>query len=464
MNRIALALIVCVTATLHDVIGKPCVFVTSEGRADCGRSRRTRFPSPWPFDVHFLDFSSNFLTSLEGLADPRLTTLRHLDVSDNNLTTLPDGVFKSVPHLQELKLDKNALRYLTDRVFQNILELSALNLRNTQLSSMSEELLSPLIVLKSLDVGFNNLTAVPIEALSRLSNLTSLVLRGNRLQSLRNNSFAMLPLLEYLDLGQNRLSALDLNAFRGLSRLRTLYMDNNHIMLDHSSYPPGVFSHLTALQSLFILGNDGRAEGDYPLNVFSQLSTLEVLQIDPFREPRFGAAFTNLTHLTYLALTTTMGFDCAMKIISNDTFEAFRESSLQTLVINCPLVSVETCAFCRLPHLLSLTITGRPIYITLARLLLSLYGLRNQTLELLDLPKINPRSDGPPALLDRSNMQHLNDICVKRLRLSSCRISAATSNAIDVNGRFVERCCKGEDGQEGGEVTVQGQEPLIHQS
>ena len=425
----------------YDVTAVPCSFTaaTDDGvDAQCSHLRKTRFPGNWPDDVVSLDMSSNFLTSLAGLADRQLADLRNLDVSRNQLTSLSDDAFRHVPQLRALDLGHNALVTLPDDAFRGLNDLTSLVLTNTSLLPLSaSSFLRHVTGLLSLDLSNNALRVVPTAALQLASRLERLDLSGTALQRVANHSLERLHGVRHLSLRDNNLTSLQPAAFSGLQRLVTLDLRHNQLELNNRAYPPGVFSPLVALESLFLNGNDARRFGDYPLNVFDPLRFLRALSIDTFSVPDFQAAFTSLTQLTSLTLQSdddrSGGGGCSMNRVSNDTFRAFPH--LQTLVIrNCPLFRVDLCAFCHLPQLTSLTVKGQH-RLNLDHLLLALYGLQNQTLKLVDFS--NSKWRELSTILDETNWLYLTNVCIENLDLRESGIAGMSSKILRGEGMFM---------------------------
>ena len=390
----------------------------------CGERRLTRVPDHLPDGIVSLSIPSNYLRSLTSLAHPQLRHVRYPDVSRNILTSLPNDVFGDVPHLQVLDLGHNHLQSLSDGAFRGLTDLTVLVLAGTGLHTLPDLLFTPLPHLTSLDLSSNAFSSVPTATLQRVSSLRQLTLNDNRLQTLADHSLLSLHQLQQLSVSINHLSGLQPASFAGLHRLTSLDLSHNHLALGNRSYPPGVFSSLGALQSLRLNGNELGEEGEYPLNVLDPLRSLTALSIDTFSESHFGAAFASLTQLTSLTLAFS---GCRLKRISNQTFSAFRHSGLKTLYIkDCPLVEVAVCAFCHLPSLTSLTVSGCK-YVGLPDLLLSVYGLQNHIMEKLDL------SDNrmyPPTGLNEVSIVYLQNVCVEELDLHHGRIVGATSGDV----------------------------------
>ncbi|XP_070193096.1 toll-like receptor 4 [Littorina saxatilis] len=251
------------------------------------------------------------------------------------------------------------------------------------------------------------------------------------------HSFMPLKKLKHLYLKQNQLSLLCPVAFSGLHKLRVLDLSGNSLALDNSTYPPGVFSQLVALEELYLAGNDDSPEGDYPLNVFTPLPSLRALSIDTFSDAYFGAAFTSLTRLTSLTLSSFDLRGCSLRRLTNHTLLAFRHSGLRTLVISdCPLFDVEVCAFCDLPKLSSLTVSHGYHVTHLPSLLLALYGLQNQTMDLVDFSE--NRRYALPSILDATNAKYLYNMCIKKLNLHYNDIAAISSTGFRIDSSWLK--------------------------
>ncbi|KAK7496125.1 hypothetical protein BaRGS_00012535 [Batillaria attramentaria] len=403
----------------HEVSGKGI-------HAQCSHRRLTRLPQSWPDHVLSLDASCNNLTNLQGLHNPYIRQLRSLNLSHNSITTVPNDAFQHVPQLEELDLSDNVL-HLTHNAFRGLLNLTRLVLRHTGLNELPDVLLSRVPQLVTLDLGQNFLSVVPSSVLQYLPLLTSLDLRSNSLVNMTNHSLSKLRQLQKLSLQNNQLFRLERAAFSGLSQLLELDLSNNNLLLDHFAYPPGVFSPLVALQSLYINNNDDRMKGSYPENVL-ELRSLKNLSIDAFYDAQFGPAFSMLSNLTAL----TIGSYCHMWHLRNETFSAFKNSSLESLAITCYLISIETCAFCFFPHLKNLEL-GVGMHITTGAVLLSLYGLQNQSMSRI---VIWTDVKAGPTVLDDSNTKYLNNICLNELVIIYGMVVGVSGNSMHTNSQL----------------------------
>ena len=101
------------------------------------------------------------------------------------------------------------------------------------------------------------------------------------------------------------------------------------------------------------------------------------------------------------------------------------------------MLYVDTCAFCNLPQLTNLTL-NRHLHIRLSHSLLALYGLQNQTLELVDF---SYNHHGLPTILDETNTLYLNNVCIKTLRMHLVDIGGIASGAFRSYGAL-SKCLK----------------------
>ncbi|KAK7481396.1 hypothetical protein BaRGS_00027352 [Batillaria attramentaria] len=285
-----------------------------------------------------------------------------------------------------------------------------------------------------LDASHNQLSGITSLSHPRLNHLRHLDLSHNQLHgTLDNSTFAALHQLQWLSLRDNRLQGLQAGAMTGLGQLTFLDMSNNQLQLDHITYPPGVFSPLTSLQELRLIGNDDRWEGEYPENVFTHLSRLHTLTIDTFSNGEFGSAFEGLVSLKTLRL----GENCQIKSLTNTTLRAFKNSSLEGLFLNpTHLVRIEACAFCHLPNLKMLSITNAFLPVTYA--FEALYGLQHQSMKLVDFT--GTQSTSYPVTIDRHTARYLNNICVSSVGASNTMLQRVTSTSIFIPGSPLAKC------------------------
>ncbi len=197
-----------------------------------------------------LDLTNDGITSLKPDDFAGLSSLEALTVSDNSLVVLPDALFAGLPSLETLRLSNNRLTSLPRAAFFELAELRELNLTNNLLTSLEEGMFAG------------------------LSRLESLHLNGNRLTGLPDRVFSGMPLLRALQLSRNQLRSLTREAFAGLPLLRQLWLYENELGV--GTLPDGVFSQLTSLWVLDL--NDNRMP-DLSSAAFSGLTSLGSLEL-----------------------------------------------------------------------------------------------------------------------------------------------------------------------------------------
>nr|KAG5695319.1 hypothetical protein BaRGS_006543 [Batillaria attramentaria] len=156
-----------------------------------------------------------------------------------------------------------------------------------------------------LDASHNQLSGITSLSHPRLNHLRHLDLSHNQLHgTLDNSTFAALHQLQWLSLRDNRLQGLQAGAMTGLGQLTFLDMSNNQLQLDHITYPPGVFSPLTSLQELRLIGNDDSLK-TLRLGENCQIKSLTNTTLRAFKNSSLEGLFLNPTHL---CLGTPVGF------------------------------------------------------------------------------------------------------------------------------------------------------------
>ena len=219
-------------------------------------------------------------------------------------------------------------------------------------------------------------------------------------------------------LNHNHLDALHPDSMKGLNQLTVLDLSFNWLRLDYDTYPSDVFRPLVSLQELYLLGNDDPEWGCYPDKIFLPLSNLTVLSTDAFPYCKFdGAGFRALENLRVLRMEAA---DCIsrLKSVTNATFSAFRNSSLEELYLGSThLVAVDVCAFCELPKLRVLSVVRSTVNVT--TLLSALYGLQQQNMTIINF---NGSGSVEAVILGWADMRYLRYICVSQLVLSYTNI------------------------------------------
>ena len=213
---------------------------------------------------------------------------------------------------------------------------------------------------------------------------------------------------------------------KGLNQLTVLDLSFNRLQLDYDTYPVDVFRPLVSLQELYLLGNDQPDEGCYPDKIFQPLKSLTALSIDAFPYCELtGAGFRALKKLRLLKMQNEAG-SSRLKSLTNTTLSAFRDASLEELYLGSQhLVAVDICAFCGLPKLKFLSVTG--VTVSVKTLLSTLYGLQHQNMTLINF---EGSQSVQSVALDWVDMRYLGNVCVSRLILRNTNIQRITNKFV----------------------------------
>ncbi|XP_046570337.1 toll-like receptor 4 [Haliotis rubra] len=212
----------------------------------------------------------------------------------------------------------------------------------------------------TVDCSNKNLTSVPQDIPITTQHLD---LKHNNITILENNTFLELSLLRDLDLSFNSLTQLERSALHGLGSLERLYLASNHLHLNNDSYPVGVFSELTKLQVLDIQNNTDDATLARATNYpdLTGLVALRVFRSDSIFTLHFGKAFQTVVNLQELDFSGFAGY-CYMYNITENMFENINTSHpLKLNISECGIAHIHPRAFNALPTLevLDLTDNGR---------------------------------------------------------------------------------------------------------
>ena len=222
----------------------------------------------------------------------------------HNLPSLKQGDFLGLVNLGALTITTGAITELPAGVLSDLPSLVKLDVVGTDLAKLPPALELP--TLREISFRGNQLTELPEGLFSRSPELRVVSLgrytdagRGSPIAKLPEKLFANNPRLEWIQINYTALTELPPGLFSGLTALEFLQILGNHAL---RGLPSGVFSSLSALQTVVINGNPLLAE--LPPNVFSGLSALETVVI--VHNPRLTTlppgVFSGLPNLRYAHL------------------------------------------------------------------------------------------------------------------------------------------------------------------
>ena len=141
--------------------------------------------------------------------------------------------------------------------------------------------------------------------------------------------------------------------------------------------------------------------------------------------------------------TLDLSHECRLRVLTNQTFLAFSNTTLQHLWLSeCThLVVLDVCAFCPLKLLTSLQLSfmdSRAMDVSTA--LRSAYGFQHRSnLSVIDLEKfsVHPRWG---VSLDRHSMQFMANTCVRSLRLAGNYITSIRRDGLGRRGGRFSEC------------------------
>ena len=241
-------------------------------------------------------------------------------------------------------------------------------------------------------------------------------IRHNRVTSLKNSSFIGQVKLKELILTMNRISRIDSGTFYCLHSLELLDLSFNKLHVLQFVLKSGMFSKLHKLKHLYLQGNvnhPNHAFQGIPESPIVEATSLESLTIDGVVNVSFGPGYKNLTKLTNITMSGTVGV-CRIKYLNRLSFQNLH--TLKYLVLDD----------CHIKHIDSETFyyTQRLIYLDLSWNFdlefdgfgKAAYGLTYTELRELKINAIhNPYRAGTEIL--RENIRHLRDMKLDRLHM-----------------------------------------------
>ncbi|KAL4231233.1 hypothetical protein ACF0H5_008815 [Mactra antiquata] len=262
------------------------------------------------------------------------------------------------------------------------------------------------------------------------SNTTVLTLDGNSIKSLTPGIFKNLTILKYLDLSNNEITSLDFGVFEGLNNLLTLELDENKIRYTASSFPEGIFKPLVSLHRLNLRQKFHNVLNDerliYPVNALVNLTNLRQLLIDGIDSNFNGTAFSKMSYVESLTLTSQYG-RCRLKTTTPGMFNTLKSVVIMD-ISNCSLVKVEENSFCELKSLSEIDLSHNTD-LGFKSLRNITAGLQSQKLRLLNLNNIHTRI-GDCTRLRVDDMQNMKNMSVETISLDFNRLAYIEENAV----------------------------------
>lgn len=182
----------------------------------------------WTIDCSNSNLNTTFVAPLDD-------TLEYTNISFENsqLTVLKKDEWPKahMDHIQTLNLANNKIFDIEKDTFSRLTNLKVLNLTKNKLDSIDMDWFAGLtMLLEHLDLSDNKITTIPDNAFKKLTTLQYLHLDGNRITKISGQTFFGLGFLLDLNLDRNPISMIDDDAFQPMStRLTTLSMVNNKL-------------------------------------------------------------------------------------------------------------------------------------------------------------------------------------------------------------------------------------------
>ncbi|XP_063152814.1 CD180 antigen [Candoia aspera] len=189
-------------------LNQMCTELFTNRSYSCEGLGLSELPEQLPFTTEVLDFSFNFLYSLQHSTFSKLKALVHLDLTRCQINWVYEGTFESNIYLETIIFTGNNLLFLATTAFTGPQCLKHLDLTQT---------------------GITKLTFIPMQD---LHNIETLLLGSNFIQSLELPPDFPTRKLKYLDLQMNiiqTISTRDIKALKQANNL-TLNLRGNKIM------------------------------------------------------------------------------------------------------------------------------------------------------------------------------------------------------------------------------------------
>ncbi|XP_077203405.1 CD180 antigen [Paroedura picta] len=204
-------------------VDKMCIEITANRSYSCEDLGLRQIPEYLPSTTEVLDFSFNFLYTLQPSTFSKLEDLVSLDLTRCQINWIYGGAFQSSSLLETIVLTGNLLMFIADEAFTGPGCLKHLDLTQT---------------------GLTSLAFIPMQD---LGNLETLILGSNHIQSLELPPDFPTRNLKYLDFQMNiiqKISAKDIAVLKKTSNLTLILKGNNIAHIESKAFSSMFFYSL----------------------------------------------------------------------------------------------------------------------------------------------------------------------------------------------------------------------------
>ncbi|XP_029905632.1 toll-like receptor 4 [Myripristis murdjan] len=171
-------------------------------------------------ETQILDFSFNYLPSLNQSFFPQLLDLKHLDLTRCQIHHIDENAFQHVRGIATLILTGNPIAYTSNSTFSELHQLQRLVLVDTGLFSIADVRMCHMTNLQELNVGTNRLLSISIPAcFSKFKDFRKLDLHANNISVIRRDHTAVLGRMQNnitIILSRNPILHIETGAFRNI--------------------------------------------------------------------------------------------------------------------------------------------------------------------------------------------------------------------------------------------------------
>ncbi|XP_046575530.1 toll-like receptor 13 [Haliotis rubra] len=282
-----------------------------------------------------------------------LTSLRNLALAGEELEVFNASALSRTFNLSQLQLSENRMySFILESPLQNLIHLNLNGNNLVAIPPLCADSGEPLIpMLRMLNLQDNAIRRLDVSSIMCLKNLNKLILSQNRIEHLPDNAFSNLPNLQSLDIANLwALKSVGSLVFNSTSLYKLYYANNPPFtgardnLENMFKFTPNIgilhFSNtklniagerlkdfLLSLQNLESLLMELTGLNDLPPGVFSKLTKLRILNLVGNNLPNLtSGVFANVTSISRLSLA-----NCNIKIIKEETFPLEFRLSLKVI-------------------------------------------------------------------------------------------------------------------------------------